>query len=183
MFYLDKEFFKEVKLDLNNLGDNVISMFKKMYSMDDLQNIYTDEELWDVFGYKSGIMITVPGFTDENGAKVEDLAEQDYINVIVDLKSTMVNACDVMMLSVLYGSDNCPISFARKRFGMNSGENKTVNIGMTLEETYKEKGAYIKVYVLRSGKCLNAISNAVRIPLAAEKTAESAEDNTYVALP
>ena len=183
VFYLDKEFFKEVKLDLNNLGDNVISMFKKMYSMDDLQNIYTDEELWDVFGYKSGIMITVPGFTDENGEKVEDLAEQDYINVIVDLKSTMVNACDVMMLSVLYGSDNCPISFVRKRFGMNSGENKTVNIGMTLEETYKEKGAYIKVYVLRSGKCLNAISNAVRIPLAAEKAAESAEDNTYVALP
>ena len=183
MFYLDRDFFKEVKLDVNNIGANVISMFKKMYSIDDLQNIYTDEELWDIFGYKSGIMITVPGFTDENGEKVEDLDKQDYINIIVDLKSTMVNACDVMLLSVLYGSDNCPISFSRKRFGMNSGENKTVDIGMTLKETYKENGAYIKVYVLRCGNRLDALSNAVRIPLDAEKTADSAEDNTYVALP
>jgi hypothetical protein len=183
VFYLDRDFFKEVKLDVNNIGANVISMFKKMYSMDDLQNIYTDEELWDIFGYKSGIMITVPGFTDENGEKVEDLDKQDYINIIVDLKSTMVNACNVMLLSVLYGSDNCPISFSRKRFGMNSGENKTVDIGMTLKETYKENGAYIKVYALRCGNPLDALSNAVRIPLDAEKTADSAEDNTYVALP
>lgn len=128
-------------------------------------------------------MITVPGFTDENGEKVEDLDKQDYINIIVDLKSTMVNACDVMLLSVLYGSDNCPISFSRKRFGMNSGENKTVDIGMTLKETYKENGAYIKTYVLECGSRLNVLSNAVRIPLTVEKADESAEDNTYVARP
>ena len=53
----------------------------------------------------------------------------------------------------------------------------------TLKETYKENGAYIKVYALRCGNRLDALSNAVRIPLDAEKTADSAEDNTYVVLP
>lgn len=181
VFYLDRDFFKEIKLDLNNIGANVISMFKRMYSMDELQGIYTNEELWDTFGYKSSIMLDVTGFTDENGERVENLAEQDYINIVTDIKSTMVDACDVMVMSILYGSDNCPISFARKQFRMNSGENKTVNIGMVLKDTYKEKGAYIKTYVLECGSRLNALSNAVRTPLTAEKADESAEDNTYAA--
>lgn len=183
VFYLDRDFFKEVKLDLNNVGSNVIAMFKKMYSMGELQNIYTDEELRDVFGYKSGITLAVTGFTDENGEKTENLAEQDYINVAAGITSTMVNDCDAMVMSILYGSDNCPISFARKRFQINSGEEKTVDVGMVLKDTYKEKGAYIKTYVLECGSRLNVLSNAVRIPLTVENADESAEDNTYVALP
>lgn len=181
VFYLNKNFFKEVKLDLNNIGTNVISMFKKMYSMDELSEIYTDEELWDIFGYKSGFMIDITGFTGEDGEQVQNLVEQNYINIIVDIKSTMVDDCDAMMLSVLYGSDNCPISFARKRLRINGGENKTIDIGMALKDEYKEKGAYIKTYVLGCGNRMNVLSNAVRIPLAAEKIDVSAEDNAYVA--
>lgn len=172
VFYLDRDFFKEVKLDLNNIGANVISMFRKMYSMDELREIYTDEELWDTFGYKSGIMLDVTGFTNESGEQVQNLAEQEYINVIADMKSTMVDDCDAMVMSILYGSDNCPISFARKRLRINSGENKTIDIGMALKDTYKEKGAYIKTYVLECGSRLNALSNSVRIPLVAEQDYE-----------
>lgn len=183
VFYLDREFFKEVKLDLNNIGANVISMFKKMYSMDELQNIYTDEELWDTFGYKSGITVDVSGFTNKNGESVENLEEQNYINIITNVKSTMIDDCDVMVMSILYGSDNCPISFVRKNFRINSGEDVAVSVGLELKDSYKEKGSYIKTYVLGCGSKLNVLSNAVRIPLAAEKAVESAEDNIYVALP
>ncbi|MGN0179386.1 MAG: hypothetical protein ACI4DY_08110 [Monoglobaceae bacterium] len=168
VFYLDKDFFKEVKLDVNDIGVNVISMFKKMYSMDELRNIYTDEELWDIFGYKAGIMLDVTGFTDENGERIENLTERDYVYVMTDIKSAMVDSCDVMVMSILYGSDNCPITFARKRLRLNSGEEKTADIGMALKDKYKEKGAYIKTYVLECGSRLNVLSNAVRIPLAPE---------------
>lgn len=165
VFYLNKNFFKEVKLDLNNIGTNVISMFKKMYSMDELREIYTNEKLWDTFGYKSGITVDVSGFTNANGESVENLEEQNYINIITNVKSTMIDDCDIMVMSILYGSDNCPISFGIKNFRIKSGEDMMLIVGMELKDSYKEKGAYIKTYVLECGSKLNVVSNAVRVSL------------------
>ncbi len=45
VFFLDKDFFKTVKVDLSaNVGANVLSEIKK-YTVDDLSGIYTDDEL------------------------------------------------------------------------------------------------------------------------------------------
>ena len=40
-----------------------------------------------------------------------------------------------------------------------------LSVGMELKDSYKEKGAYIKTYVLECGSKLNVISNAVRVSL------------------
>lgn len=44
-FYLDKDFFKEVKLDVSTTGKNVGKALKAIYTADELGDLYTSEEL------------------------------------------------------------------------------------------------------------------------------------------
>lgn len=72
VFWLDRDFFKDVKLNLENLADSdVVKVIADNYARDELSGIYSDEEL-GIFGYdKCGVYDV--NIKDKDGNKITKL--------------------------------------------------------------------------------------------------------------
>ena len=77
MFYLDKSFFIDARLPVSQLGSAVTADMKKAYSKAELSEVYTEEELNNIFGYNSGIAIESISFTDADGNIIYDIEGRD----------------------------------------------------------------------------------------------------------
>lgn len=65
VFYLTKEFFKNVELDMRNVGDNVWAAMKEVYSIEELSDIYDEETLSDMgFTSKSTFSVSYSKYGD-----------------------------------------------------------------------------------------------------------------------
>ena len=164
-FYLDEDFFSEVRVSLTDLGDNVKAAFKQVYLKSELSEAYTNEELWDVFGFRADVNLEITGWSDGAGNEISNLKDADYTEAAVRIKSRLREDTDAGLLMVLYGEDNCPITFAVKPIETSYEQELTCKIGMPLSKVKREDGCYIKIYLIRAGTRLKAISNAVRIYL------------------
>lgn len=164
-FYLNEDFFKEVRINTKDMGSAIKDAIKQTYLKEELTEVYTVEELQDVFGYKADVNISVTSLTDAKGKKIENLLKADYVNTNVRAKSLLIGDNTVILAQVLYGEDNCPITFAIKTANLTFGKEKELQIGIKLNPDQRERGAYLKTYILKAGAGLNTISNAVRTNL------------------
>ena len=164
-FYLKEDFFKNVRINTVDMGSAIKNAIKQNYFKEELTGIYTVEELQDVFGYKADVNISVTNMTNAKGEKIEKLLSADYVNTSVKAKSLLPGDNAFILAQVLYGEDNCPITFAIKTINLKFGEERDFQIGIKLISSQKEGGAYLKTYMLKAGAGLNTASNAVRINL------------------
>ncbi len=164
-FYLDRDFFREVRIDTNTMGSAVKAAIKKNYVKDELIGAYTQEEVQDLFGYKADINISVKDMTDSNGKTIKNLLEADKITTTVSAKSFLEGENEVILMQILYGEDNCPITFVSKNVKLKFDKEDTFRIDIRLSPWQREKGAYLKTYFLKPSVELKTLSNAVRTNL------------------
>ncbi len=160
-FYLDRDFFKEVRI-AEDMGFNVRAAIKRNYSKEELMGMYTKEEVQDIFGYDADINISVKSMTDSNGEKINNFLEADQIITTVSAKSLIEGENTVILMQVLYGEDNCPITFVSGLVELPFDEEKDIKVDIRLTPRQREKGAYLKTYLRKPGVGMKVLSNAVR---------------------
>ncbi|MEG1442274.1 MAG: hypothetical protein RSC29_06385, partial [Oscillospiraceae bacterium] len=132
MFYLKKDFFKTVKLDISKTGANVISSIKQNYTKSELSGIYTEDELINGFGYKSGVSVSNVSFSDMNRNNVESIEGLSEFNVSGDLVALDENASGDFIVAV-YDKNNMLKVNEIQKFLFSPGEaSKNINIKMTV---------------------------------------------------
>ncbi|MEG2584460.1 MAG: hypothetical protein RSA27_08135, partial [Oscillospiraceae bacterium] len=132
IFYLKKDFFKTVKLDISKTGANVISSIKQNYTKSELSGIYTEDELINGFGYKSGVSISNVSFSDMNRNNVESIEGLSEFNVSGDLVALDENASGDFIVAV-YDKNNMLKVNEIQKFLFSPGEaSKNINIKMTV---------------------------------------------------
>ncbi len=161
-FYLDEGFFKEVRIDTKSMGLAVRNAIRQTYLKEELTEAYTVKELQDLFGYKADVNIKVTNMTDANGKKLPNLMEADKITTTISAKSFIAGENEVVLMQVLYGEDNCPITFNVKAENLTWGVEKDLKIDISLNSRQREKGAYLKTYLIMPGVERKTVSNAVR---------------------
>ncbi len=161
-FYLDRDFFKKVRINTADMGANVREAIKKTYSKEELIGVYTKEEVQDMFGYDADVNIKVARMTDSNGNAIKNLLNADKITTTVDAKSFIAGDNKVILIQVLYGEDDCPIKFVSKSVNLTFGKYAELKIDISLNSRQREKGAYLKTYILKPGAGFKTLSNAVR---------------------
>lgn len=161
-FYLSEDYFKNVRISMTGMGSAVKEAIKKVYLKDDLTNAYSEDELQDLFGYKAHINISVDKWTDASGNTIESLKTADFVTASITAQSFLPGNNNMVLAMVLYGEDNCPITFTVKPIKVNYGGNQNYSIGMKLKPHQKEGGAYIKTYIMKANAEFKAMSNAVR---------------------
>lgn len=67
VFYLGKDFFKEVKIDLDSVGTKALEMLGKVYTIEDLKGLYS-EELLEAKGFKYNYELSA-SFSGKNGGE------------------------------------------------------------------------------------------------------------------
>lgn len=105
VFYLTKDFFKNVALDWNYIGENVLQIMRDNYYIEDLKDIYDEEVLADNdFKYRAKLEVSYSPFANpsETLATLEG-AESLQANIILTTIETGIDA--EVFLALYDGND------------------------------------------------------------------------------
>ena len=150
-FYLKRDFFTSVRLNLNDPGENVIKMIKKTYLKEELEGIYSEAELLDVFGYTSDLSIDLNTVTKD----------KDSVYANVTCKNNSADEKQVMQISAVFTEDNRPVSFSAEYKSISANQTQSSDIKLNLPEI-NEKNMYLKVYCIEPGRGNRLVSNSKR---------------------
>ena len=104
VFYLNRDFFKNVAIDLNEAGDNVLAVMRKNYLIEDLSNLY-DAAVLREKGFESIFDLTVK-LTDENGEELTNSAETNYVNAEFSVINNRTEDFDAYIYLAVYDANN-----------------------------------------------------------------------------
>ena len=104
MFYLDKSFFRDAKIPAENLGSEVIKDIRKAYSKEELEGIYSEDELLNVFGYRGALQVDSIKITDSESNPVSNICNNFYIETVCT-NGSKANFAGAVFAAV-YSEDN-----------------------------------------------------------------------------
>lgn len=123
-FYLSKDFFKDVRINLLTAGDEVIKALKGIYTADELMNVYSEAELHTHFGLNEYNILSLD-YEDGDGNALTDLTSVGKIKETAVFSSLSLGTT-VYMVSILYDVDG-----AMKKVAMAKGKS-VVGVGLVL---------------------------------------------------
>ena len=124
VFYVDKDFFKSVRLSPYSLGKNIIATMKHHHTQEELAKLYTRDELWNYLGYKADISIT--GETDEVGADIE-------------ITNNLNTQESVIVTAVMYNEKNEQSGYSAKYVTLEAGGRQNIQFEFSTEFRQKQK--------------------------------------------
>lgn len=139
VFWLSTDFFRNVELDLSTLGSGVAEVFKKYYTIDELTDMYSEQECYDYFGYKTPIKLSV----SENNT--------------LSIKNNSVENHYAILMNIYYDEGGCPKRFSYMPIYVNA------NNEIFIENNVDSDAAYVKAKVVKRGMPYTVISNSVDI--------------------
>ena len=139
VFWLDRDFFCDVKLDLSKTGSGVSETFKKYYPIDKLCELYTDQEGYDYFGYKCPI-----------GLVLQD-------NGLITVSNTRPDAAYGLLITVYFDEAGYPIRQTYQPIKLDPLEESSVAADVRFTDE-----AYATVKMIERTK-YHTISNSLRI--------------------
>lgn len=160
VFYVDKDFFANVPIDLNTAGENIIELFKKNYTAGELLKIYSNAEVYDTLGYKSGVDVAVNSFSDgeKEIASLKGVLKAEAKGSVCNNKNTADSGAVVMSYYNVFGgvvkTESIPVL-------LQSGEKRDFELSMLLS-VYPKKGEYIKICYISRDKMLGQQYNSLK---------------------
>lgn len=158
VFYLTKDFFKNVQLDWDNVGANVITAMTKIYNVEDLEDLYQENELLDKgFIRRCSVDAYFTKFGDITDV-LEALTGADSIQAVVDV-TTAKAGIDMTAVFAIYDGSG-------KMVAVNSAEitsdttQADVTFGFESLSGITE-GHYAKIIMLDNQEFLKPVTKAL----------------------
>ena len=150
VFYLSGDFFKNVKMDIENIGDNVFEMMKNTYSLDELAHLYTADEiaLLEEGGFKWNLKTNVSFKNYDESADVTELAGATSLKAIITVENNTGAAVNTKAYIALYDGFDRLAGIDIADISVGNGSSATVKPGF---ETLSGVDAGYKVKVMIFG--------------------------------
>ncbi|MEG1880104.1 MAG: hypothetical protein RR145_02165 [Oscillospiraceae bacterium] len=145
IFYLNKNFFANVKIDTATMGSDVAKTIRENYTKRDLMKLYTLQELEETFGFGDNYEITAAEFLGQNGTPLTAL-NQPNVTAKVNIQNSYENAEYVVLVAV-YNNKNQLVNLDSKKTMLVSGNN-IVNID--LKNIPETDGNYAKISLINN---------------------------------
>lgn len=147
VFNIGKDFFSNVRLDINSLGENVKAAMRAVYDADELRGIYTKNELIEKMGFPRDGEIIINSVTDLSASELSSLAGQESVNVNYTVKNNSDAARDYFAAAAAYNADGEILSLSGENVSLNA-KSKTFGNQLRLDNINTEKNAaYIKMFL------------------------------------
>lgn len=147
VFYLNRDFFRQVPLNLSNLGENVKKAIRNTYQMEELLDIYSERELIEQLGYRENYAITNVSYkkagTDED---LITLQGETGVDAHIDFYNNTETVKDVTAIIAVYDMDNRLADFGTVSFTAQVGETKNIMVSTALPEQVDDN-YNVEVYV------------------------------------
>ncbi len=142
-FYLDLNFFKEIRLDTEHTGGKVMENFKKYYTIDDMKKLYTEQECYDFLGYSPDIKLS-------------------YAEGKCELSSNVNHDTDGILVTIYYDDGNVPVGQTNKSVSL-AAKGKT-SVDNEVKKAFENaKYAKISVFEADDSGVFRVVSNSKRI--------------------
>ncbi len=141
-FWLDTDFFKEVKLDLNSMGSRVKDVFKKYYTIDEMSELYSKQECYDYMGYTPELTLTM-------GEKSVTISNNRFENE------------NGVMVVTYFSEGDTPVATGGCAVYLNSKEIKTQELTINAPED----AIYARVKIVSGMRPFETLSNSLKINL------------------
>ncbi|MDD6483630.1 MAG: hypothetical protein PUF72_03525 [Clostridiales bacterium] len=112
-FYLDKDFFKTVKIDLSQTGETILDMMRESYCVEDLTELYSEEELTEKgFLHRYSMRAS---YTQCNDSKeLTSLAGVSSLQANVTIRNRSNSETNALLLLAVYKENGNMIGIAKK---------------------------------------------------------------------
>ena len=145
VFYLSRDFFKNVKMDIENIGDNVFDMMKNNYSLDEIAHLYTADEiaLLEEGGFKWNLKTDISFKSYDESADVTELAGAASLKAIVTVENNTGAAVNAKAYIALYDGFGKLVGVDAADISVENGKSVTVKPGFealsNVDAGYKAK--------------------------------------------
>ena len=112
-FYLDKDFFKTVKIDLSQTGETILDMMRQRYCVEDLTELYSEEELiekgfWHRYSMRASYTLC------DDTKELTSLAGVSSLKANVTIRNLSNSETNVLLLLAVYEENGHMIKIAKK---------------------------------------------------------------------
>lgn len=152
--YINTEYFRNNKINIDTAGADVLAALEKNFSRDSL-GIYDKFELNTIFNEYGGFSYEFLGYTDGDGNSVTELSN-GTLNTSVRLKNTMRQSKDITVLLAAYSKDGYLLAANKKDVSVPGKKEENVSLGINL--TGVSAGAYAKIFLWSSAEEMMPIS-------------------------
>lgn len=153
LFWVDIDFFKNVKIDIETAGENVKAEIKKYYSVNELKNLYSLSRIYDCLGFTPEVEIS-----NAHVSKDENILGK--LNIKADFMNNLTEEISGNIIAVKYTSGGFPRQMVSVPLTIGGKEKKTASLEFNLK-TSTAPGEYIKVFYMdvydRIGKTSNSV--------------------------
>lgn len=120
VFYLGMDFFRNVKIDIDNAGENVLEALRKNYSINELTDLY-DETILENLGFSYAHSFSVK-FSADNLSDIQELKAD------VSLEVNSGDAISGVAMLAVYDENGFTVSKDFKNISASAGENDIVTL-------------------------------------------------------
>ena len=146
-FYLNKDFFKNVKLDVASMGKSVKEALVNNYTYDEMENGaagYTASELEEIGFTDKELYVTFKQFTDKASNPFSGLGSADSVRANVNIVNMREEAYPITLLLAMYNADNSLAAVSINTVSAVKGNND-YSVDMDIKD-YRT-GQYVKAFV------------------------------------
>ena len=162
MFWVDVDFFSDVKIDVETVGENVLKEIKKYYSVDQLKKLYPLNRIYDYLGYTPEVSVgNVKFFSD--GKNITNLTKYvSELTIRAEFTNNLSNAVSGNAIAVKYTSGGFPRQMVSVPLSVNPGATEKQEFVFKFR-TPPLEGEYVKVFYSALSDRTATTSNSVII--------------------
>ncbi len=160
IFYVDRDFFSEVPIELSSAGKEVLAVFNKQYTIGELKKIYEEKELYDILQYAPDIKVNALSYSDGQ-KEISSIKGVDHIIANVDITNNAAMAKSGILIMAYYDAYGRSIKVTSKKMLISSGETRDSSLELQLDKVADE-GSYIKITFLDGNK-LHQSNNSLKL--------------------
>ncbi len=160
IFYVDRDFFGKVPIELSSAGKEVLTVFNKQYTVGELKKIYEEKEIYDFLQYTPDIKVDALSYS--NGQKeISSIKGVNSIIANVNITNNASTSKVGVLIMTYYDVYGRAIKVTSKKMLISAGETRNSSLEMKLDKETDE-GSYIKITFLDGNK-LRQSNNSIKL--------------------
>lgn len=159
VFYVDRDFFADVAIELETAGSKILELFRPNYTLGELKKIYPESDLYNYLGYKSAVETAVTSFT-ASGSEVTKINGATDLTAAVEFTNNNAYSASGTAVMTYYGADGKAIKSDSTAMLIAPGETRGSTLSIVPGKA-PQTGEYVKITFISRDKPYEQNNNSV----------------------
>lgn len=160
VFWVDRDFFAEVAIDLETAGKKIIELYKSNYTAGELKKTYPESEIYDYLNYTPSVQTTVKSISDGN----KQISKINGVSTIIaeaEFTNNRAGGESGIAIMTYYDAHGKALKTDSLPMLISAGETRSCTFEIVPDELPK-KGEYVKITFVNRSKPFEHNNNSIK---------------------